>query len=327
MQPISVLVTGGGGDIGRGLAKILRDLPYIRAVYGADLNPQFPHEVLYDGFAHGVACDNPVYLTWLADTAARFRVDLVIPMAEPEIRFFAERGMTQVPPMGSETPPEAEGTAGVPLLLPSSEVMRIGFSKLATAEWLAGRGLPFPWTVRADEAAPQELPCIMKSDHGSGSKALHLVTRDNLAELSRHAAGMIYQELLLPDESEHTCGVFRSRAGQTQTVTFRRVLAGGRTGFGQVVSVPAIDNLLAEFARDIGLVGSVNVQLRLTDRGPVIFEINPRFSSTVVFRHLLGFRDVDWAIRDHFGALEAPTFDVQAVCGKRIFRADAEIIY
>ena len=28
----------------------------------------------------------------------------------------------------------------------------------------------------------------------------------------------------------------------------------------------------------------------------MVFEINPRFSSTVLFRHLLGFKDVIWAI-------------------------------
>ena len=34
---------------------------------------------------------------------------------------------------------------------------------------------------------------------------------------------------------------------------------------------------------------------------PVVFEINPRFSSTVLFRHLLGFEDLKWSIEELLG--------------------------
>ena len=39
-----------------------------------------------------------------------------------------------------------------------------------------------------------------------------------------------------------------------------------------------------------------NIQLR-TNRGKAIgFEINPRFSSSMLFRHLLGFEDLQWSL-------------------------------
>ena len=34
---------------------------------------------------------------------------------------------------------------------------------------------------------------------------------------------------------------------------------------------------------------------------PVVFEINPRFSSTILFRHLLGFKDMEWSIQEFLG--------------------------
>jgi carbamoyl-phosphate synthase large subunit len=40
------------------------------------------------------------------------------------------------------------------------------------------------------------------------------------------------------------------------------------------------------------------VQLRLTARGPVTFEINPRFSGGVAMRAHFGFNEVEFAIRD-----------------------------
>ena len=41
----------------------------------------------------------------------------------------------------------------------------------------------------------------------------------------------------------------------------------------------------------------MNIQLRLTDDGPIVFEINPRLSSTLVFRDMLGFKDLEWWIQ------------------------------
>ena len=56
--------------------------------------------------------------------------------------------------------------------------------------------------------------------------------------------------------------------------------------------------MLCNLADKINLDGSINVQLRLTKKGPVVFEINPRFSSTVLFRHMFGFKDLEWSIQD-----------------------------
>ena len=51
-------------------------------------------------------------------------------------------------------------------------------------------------------------------------------------------------------------------------------------------------------AEQLDLIGSMNIQLRLTADGPRIFEINPRFSSTVYMRNLIGFSDVIWSVKD-----------------------------
>ena len=56
-------------------------------------------------------------------------------------------------------------------------------------------------------------------------------------------------------------------------------------------------------AKGLNLQGSMNVQMRLTEKGPRVFEINPRFSSTVLMRHRLGFSDVLWAIDEAEGKL------------------------
>jgi carbamoyl-phosphate synthase large subunit len=55
----------------------------------------------------------------------------------------------------------------------------------------------------------------------------------------------------------------------------------------------------------------MNIQLRLTDQGPRVFEINPRFSSTVLMRHRIGFSDLLWALSEAEGlAVEYPIIPI-----------------
>jgi len=59
------------------------------------------------------------------------------------------------------------------------------------------------------------------------------------------------------------------------------------------------------------LQGSMNIQLILTDSGPRIFEINPRFSSTVLMRHKLGFCDFLWSLDEAKGlSVDFPSIEV-----------------
>ena len=45
----------------------------------------------------------------------------------------------------------------------------------------------------------------------------------------------------------------------------------------------------------------MNIQFQLADEGPRVFEINPRFSSTVLMRHCIGFSDVLWTLEEAEG--------------------------
>lgn len=45
----------------------------------------------------------------------------------------------------------------------------------------------------------------------------------------------------------------------------------------------------------------MNIQLRITKSGPHIFEINPRFSFTILMRHRLGFCNLLWTLSEARG--------------------------
>jgi carbamoyl-phosphate synthase large subunit len=169
--------------------------------------------------------------------------------------------------------------------------------KHATVEALRQLGLPAPWTVRADQAPPESFPCILKDRFGSGSRSVVIVRNPREAEdMARARRDALFQELLEPADREVTCAVYRTRDRRVGVVQMLRRLAGGLTGWARVISDEAVKRTCEVLAEGLELQGSMNVQMRLTDKGPRVFEINPRFSSTVLMRHKLGFTDVAWSL-------------------------------
>lgn len=311
MNKLNILVTGAAGDLGRGALKILRTIPWVEKISGMDINMDFPFNILYDEFIEGIKVSNPRYLTSLEIYLNKNNIDLIIPASEAEIRYFNENKIQDI--------------AGVPLLHPGFNIMDLGFDKLKTALYLKENGFLYPWTLPVLDNLPKETPCIVKSKFGSGSKQVRILNdNERITDLEDE---LIYQELLLPDDEEYTCCVFKSKSEKIKVIIFKRKLVGGRTGYGQVVKNRQIEELLRDISVGINFKGSINFQLRLTKNGPCIFEINPRLSSTLVFRHLLGFKDLEWSILDLFGKLETFEFLLDEVKGKKIFLAEQEIIY
>ena len=73
----------------------------------------------------------------------------------------------------------------------------------------------------------------------------------------------------------------------------KRELENGTTIKATVVEDSKIQNVINEFGSRIKAFGSINLQLRLSSNGPVIFEINPRFSGTTSFRIKAGYNEVE----------------------------------
>jgi carbamoyl-phosphate synthase large subunit len=203
--------------------------------------------------------------------------------------------------------------------------MEVGFDKLYTANFLEEHGLPFPKTKIVSEVDETVFPLILKDRKGSGSKSIFLVSEQSEFDFyARRFPNFIAQEFVPNSSEEYTCGLFRSSTGEIRSITFKRKLIGGFSGFGMVVCNDSIDEVLIAIAEKLDLLGSINVQLRLSDRGPIVFEINPRFSSTVMFRHLMGFEDVIWSIQDR---LSLPISHYQKPeAGRRFYKGFSEYI-
>ena len=174
--------------------------------------------------------------------------------------------------------------------------------------------------------ARSNYPCILKSRYGAGSKAVYIVKDQESGDLYKALfPDFVWQEYISDDDNEYTCGVYGCSDGQIRTIIFRRRLVGGMTGFAELVQNQAIESLCETVATALGLRGSINIQLRLSPRGPIIFEINPRFSSTVVFRHQMGFTDVLWALQEQVLG-EQTSYRLMRPVGTKIYRTFGEVI-
>jgi carbamoyl-phosphate synthase large subunit len=68
---------------------------------------------------------------------------------------------------------------------------------------------------------------------------------------------------------------------------------------GRVDDFPEVRAYCERVGLALGARYAINVQCRLVDGKPMIFEINPRFSGTSSIRAMLGFNEPDLLIRRH----------------------------
>lgn len=120
--------------------------------------------------------------------------------------------------------------------------------------------------------------------------------------------------MLEPADRELTCAVYRRQDGGVSVLVMLRRLTGGFTGWARVINDAETLRMCARIAVGLDLKGSMNIQLRITEKGPRVFEINPRFSSTVLMRHRIGFSDVLWAIQE----AEGKSFEFPAIPSGKI---------
>ena len=114
------------------------------------------------------------------------------------------------------------------------------------------------------------------------------------------------EEYLSGDDQEYTVGCFCDRDGVVRgSIAMWRELLAGTTYRAVAGPYPEIRRAACEIVEALHTIGPCNVQMRITGRGPVCIEINPRFSGTTPIRAAMGFNEVEASLR-HFLLDETP---------------------
>lgn len=305
----SFLVTAANGDLAEAVGGVLRDAFPDASIHGTEMDRPWPGLMTFETVGKVPRADDSRYPDALAELADRLGTTCVIPCHDRELFRLAE---------------DPGAADALPLLMPPSRLVRTFVDKLHTAKWLSDNGIASPFSLPLSEARADMLPLIAKPRRGSGAQGVQLIRDPAHLEGLRAAFGDSYvgQEFLEDDASEHTCTVLRLH-GELRTLALCRRLDAGRTVEATVVADGRIEELLRQIASAADLAGVLNVQLRIRDGEPVPFEINPRFSSTVKMRHMIGFSDLVWAVNARSGA-RPPEFE--APVGATIYRLSREIV-
>jgi carbamoyl-phosphate synthase large subunit len=295
---VKVAVSGVGGGVGQSILKSLSIATLPVDIVAVDVQPLSAG--LYIGWDYKVlpmpetAAGIEAWAAWMKDE----KVDALIPGSDYDLLPLAsvrdkwqEQGLCQV-------------------LVSDCELIEIGNDKAKTCSRLQAEGLPVPksaWDIDINEAVAWAADCgypvVLKPREGSASRGVHIVgDEEELRFYYGRTDKPILQEYLnlAGRAEEFTCAVFAGRDGDVAgTFMARRDLAGGATYRAEVKYWPEIDELLRAMAAVLRPRGPLNVQLRLTERGPVPFECNIRCSGTSAIRSHFGFNEPEMLLRHY----------------------------
>ncbi len=286
-----LLVTGVGSNIGLGILRSLRAAAIPGDVVGTDV---FRHAA---GFAWCAAAETVPFATTaeyvprFVEILRRHRVELVLIGSEVETWVLA-RARAQV-----------EAETGARIVVNEPGLVDRCSDKWGVVELFRDAGLAYPdSTIRMDDRSAfvekHGYPVILKPRHGWSARGVQRIEeRASLDFFAEHTKEPILQEYLEGDE--FTCAVVFDRSGAYRDhVVMKRDLLNGTTFRAEVVARRDVDDYVRAFASRHRFVGSINLQLRVVARGPVAFEINPRFSGTTSMRMGAGFNDVAAVVRN-----------------------------
>ncbi|MBL8694451.1 MAG: ATP-grasp domain-containing protein [Planctomycetes bacterium] len=311
-----LLVTGVGSNIGQGILKSLAAAGLDGDVVGTDVF-QFAAGFAWCQAAYQVPFANaPEYAPRLIDILRRHGTQLVLIGSEAETWEL------------SKLKARLERETSAKIVVNGPELIGRMSDKWGVAELFREAGLNYPKSIidmgkRRELVAQLGYPLILKPRRGWSARAVQKIEDDESLDFyAKHTPEPILQEYLEGDE--FTCAVVFDRDGNyCDHVVMRRDLLSGTTFRAEIVARPDIDEYVVSFARKLRAVASINLQLRVTKRGPVCFEINPRFSGTTAMRMKAGFNDVAAVVRNF---LDGTPIGKQPAQRKRILRFWDEVV-
>ncbi len=286
LDRINVLVTAVGGDIGRKICFIIKEAFPKFTIIGTDSRVIKDANNYVDKFIKISDASKRGYIIQLNKIIKDNKIKFAYPNNENEIRKILDNTSELKSHLFVHT---------------GNQIFDLSYDKFATAKKLKSINISVPWTIKSYNSIPNNFPCILKKRVGSGSKDVEIIKNINDAKKHIRKQNFIFQELLKPKSKEITCAVYRDKQGKIYSLIMLRRLKNGYTKYIKIIQNKQISDLCQKIAVEFKLIGSMNIQLILTKAGPRIFEINPRFSSTVLMRHMLGFSDLVWSINERLG--------------------------
>lgn len=287
-------MTGIGGDVGTAIARCLCDGLNDIELYGVDIKALVPMYHQLKKYYVVPQYTEPTYWSAIEQILLTEKITDFWPTTEPEILI-----MNQYRSFFDEHK--------IHLIINNEMILNIATSKKKTALFLRKYGFNTPSIYSYDEITNNQFPLIVKPDHGCGSVGVCVVhSKEELDLAMKNMPLAVIQEYIGSDKEEYTIGVF-SDGENSCAIIFRRTLGfGGMSVYVETIQNKEMEKIAIDCAHCFDLQGAFNIQLRKHKGFYYIFEINPRISSTVHFRHLMGFQDAVWWLKFQHHELNYP---------------------
>jgi len=279
-----ILLTGIGGDIGQSVLRCLLDSKQKDFIVGCDMGEFAAVRKDVDVFCIAPpASDFKRYLNFIKGIVKEYGLNYIIPISEAEIEFY-------------DVNSSIFDDMNVCVLIHSHKIVTTFLDKFLTMEFFRENDILHPKTYCLEQYHNElSFPIFLKPRKGCGGKK-NIVVKDeeDLDYFRKKIPDAIVQETVGTLDQEYTVGVF-SDGIKIHSIAFKRYLGyGSLTKVAHFLEDQVINDLVERIAKLIDLRGSLNIQMRKTEKGYIPFEVNPRFSSTVYMRHFFGFSDVQW---------------------------------
>jgi len=288
---IKILVTGVGSLIGQGIVKSLNNSCLKYRIIGTDYFASAVGLYWVDkGYLLPDILNPKVDETEWIDALIKIikteKIDIILPGLDFEIPILARNKSV------------IEKLTSTSILVSSNKVVSIGNDKWETVKYLKKHGFNYPKSCLPNKLniflKNNQFPLIVKPRFGHTSENVFKVT--NISELNRAIETCpkpIIQEYLSNHDLEYTCGSTFFNGKILSLISLRRTLKNGNTQLAFSENTIEIDEHIKKLTLSIKPYGPINFQLRISDQGPVVFEINPRFSGTTPIRALFGVNEVE----------------------------------
>jgi carbamoyl-phosphate synthase large subunit len=306
-------ISAANSEISIAIARVLKEAFTTVKLVGYSVDGAWPARLFFDDVRKAPLAAEPHFAEFLGAVLNDQSLDYYIPVSEAELRVIA----------GYKDTVEKFKKK---LVINDPAVLQNCLDKLETMSWLRSIGVDTPWTKELPQQKWDGQKFVIKPRASAGSKNMYIIENEldyNYA-LNRIPApqrqNFVAQQFVSDHDGEFTCALWKGNQKSSQLI-LKRTLLGGLTGTAEIVSHTETSRILDHILQHLPSGSFVNAQLRLWEGKPYIFEINPRFSSTVRMRHLLGFCDLEWTILDRshsLGDFKSPCAPVGTIA-KRLF--------
>jgi carbamoyl-phosphate synthase large subunit len=235
-----------------------------------DVNPLSPAVYAADRAFRVPLASDPSYLDAILAICRAECVRLVVPTIDDELTPFAAAA-------------PAFRAAGVLVAVSHADTTAVCNDKYRACRTLSAAGIAAAASfLPGDLGAAPALPLFLKPRFGRGSVGAFLIrTARDLAFFLEYVPDPVVQEYL--DGPEFTIDMLCDFSGRPISIVPRErvLIRAGVTDRGRTVKDRRLIDLAASCADALAFAGPVNIQCRIVDGRPVIFEINPRFSGGI----------------------------------------------